>query len=49
MCNKHVHSTVMHSSGFHCLIGVINKLKTVELCISPVYRLPVAKFLKSTI
>ena len=47
MCNKHVHSTVMHSSGFHCLIGVINT--TVELCISPVYRLAVAKFFKSTI
>jgi len=30
---------------FHCLIGVINKPTTVELCISPVYRrLAVAKF-----
>ena len=38
MCNKHLHSTVMHSSRFHCLIGVINKPTTVELCISPVYR-----------
>ena len=38
MCNKHVHSTVTHSSRFHCLIGVINKPTTVELCISPVYR-----------
>ena len=31
MCNKHVHSTVTHSSRFHCLIGVINKPTTVEL------------------
>jgi len=47
MCNKHVHSTVTRSSGFHCLIGVINKPTTVELCISPVYRrLSVAKFCK---
>jgi len=49
MCNKHVHSTVMRSSRFCCLIGVINKLTTDELCISPVYqRLAVAKFSKST-
>ena len=49
MCNKHVHSTVTHSSRFHCLIGVINKPTMVELCISPVYRrLDVAKFSKST-
>jgi len=33
MCNKHVHST----SGIRCLIGVINKPTTVELCISPEY------------
>jgi len=32
MCNKHVHSTVTHSSRFHCLIGVITKPTTVELC-----------------
>jgi len=38
MCNKHVHLTVMRSSPFHCLIGVINKPTTVELCISPVCR-----------
>jgi len=45
MCNKHVHLTVMHSSRFHYLIGVINKPTTVESCISPVYRLlAVAKF-----
>jgi len=49
MCNKHVHSTVTHSNRFYCLIGVINKPTTVELCISPVYRgLAVAKFSKST-
>jgi len=49
MCSKHVHSTVTRASCFHCLIGVINKLTTVELCISPVYRrLAVAKFSKST-
>ena len=49
MCNKHVHSTVTRSSRFQCLIGVINKPRTVELCISPVYRrLAVAKFSKST-
>ena len=49
MCNKHVHSTVTRPSRFHCLIGVINKSTTVELCISPVYRrLAVAKFSKST-
>ena len=48
MCNKHVHSTVTRSSRFHCLIGVLNKPTTVELCISPVYRrLAVAKFSKS--
>jgi len=29
MCNKHVHSTVMQSSRFHCPIGVINKPTTV--------------------
>ena len=34
MSNKHVHSTVTHSSRFHCLIGVINKPTMVELCIS---------------
>jgi len=50
MCNKHVHSSVTHSSRFHCLIGVTNKPTTVEMCISPVYRqLAVAKFSKSTI
>jgi len=49
MCNKHVHSTVTHSSRFHCLIGVINKPKKVELCILRVHRrLAVAKFSKST-
>ena len=49
MCSKHVHSTVTRASRFHCLIGVINKPTTVELCISPVYRrLAVAKFSKST-
>jgi len=49
MCNKHLHSTVMRLSCFHCLIGVINKPMTVELCISTVYRqLAVAKFSKST-
>jgi len=37
MCNKHVHLTVMRLSRFHCLIGVIKKPTTVELCISPVY------------
>jgi len=48
MYNKHVHSTVTRSSSFHCLIDVINKPKTVELCISTVYRrLAVAKFFKS--
>jgi len=36
--NKHVHSTMTRPSRFHCLIGVINKPTTVELCISPVYR-----------
>jgi len=49
MCSKHVHSTVTRVSRFHCLIGVINKPTTVELCISPVYqRLAVTKFSKST-
>ena len=49
MCNKHVHSTMTRPSRFHCLIGVINKPTTVELCISPVYRrLAVAKFSKCT-
>jgi len=49
MCNKHVHSTMTRLSRFHCPIGVINKLTTVELCISLVYRrLAVAKFSKST-
>jgi len=49
MCSKHVHSTVTRASRFHCLIGVINKPTTVELCISPVYRrLAMAKFSKST-
>jgi len=48
MCSKHVHSTVTRASRFHCLIGVINKPTTVELCISPVYRrLAVAKFLSA--
>jgi len=37
MCSKHVHSTVTRASRFHCLIGVINKPTTVELCISPEY------------
>jgi len=39
MCSrpKHVHSTVTRASRFHCLIGVINKPTTVELCVSPVY------------
>ena len=32
MCNKNVHSTVTRSSRFHCLIGVISKPTTVELC-----------------
>jgi len=46
MCNKHVHSTMTRTSRFHCLIGVINKPTTVQLCIPPVYRrLAVAKFL----
>jgi len=49
MCNKHANSTMMRSSRFHCLTGVINELTTVELCISPVYRRhAVAKFSKST-
>ena len=49
MCNKHVQPTVTRASRFHCLIGVINKPTTVELCISHVYRrLAVAKFCKST-
>ena len=43
-----MHSTVTHSSRFRCLIGVINKPTTVELCMSPVYRrLAVAKFSRS--
>jgi len=37
MCNKHVYSTMMRLSRFHCPIGVINKLTTNELWISPVY------------
>jgi len=42
-------STVMRSSRFHCLIGVINKPTTVDLYISPVYRrVDVAKYSKST-
>jgi len=46
---SNVHSTAMCASRFRCLIGVINKLTMVELCISPVYRrLAVAKFSKST-
>ena len=49
MCNKHVHSTMTRTSRFHCLIGVIYKPTTVELCIPHVYRrLAVAKFSKST-
>jgi len=45
MCSKHVHSTVTRASRYHCLIGVMNKPTTVELCISPVYRrLAVEKF-----
>jgi len=44
-----LHLAMMRSSRFHCPIGVINKLTTVELWISPVYRrLAVAKFSKST-
>ena len=31
MSNKHVHSTIMRSSRFHCPIGVINKPTTDEL------------------
>jgi len=50
MCDKHVHSTMTRSSRFHCLIDVINKPTTVELCISAEYgRLVVAKFSKSTV
>ena len=37
MCNKHVYSTMMRLSCFYCPIGVINKLTTNELWISPVY------------
>jgi len=49
MCNKHVHSTMTRSSCCHCPTGVINKLTTVELWISPVYRrLAAEKFSKST-
>jgi len=45
MCNKHVHSTMTRSSRFRCPVGVINKLTTFELWISPAYRrLAVAKF-----
>jgi len=33
MCSKHVHSTVTRASCFDCVIGVINKPTTVELCI----------------
>jgi len=48
-CNEHVHSTVTHSSRFHCFIDVINKPTTVELCISRVNRrVAVAKFSKFT-
>jgi len=32
--SKHVHSTVTCASRFHCLIGVINKPTSVELCIT---------------
>ena len=43
-CVINVHLTVTRMSRFQCLIGVINKPTTVELCISPVYRrLAVAK------
>jgi len=49
VCNKHVHSTITRSSRFRCPVGVINKPTTVELWISPVYRLlAVAKFSTST-
>ena len=49
LCNKHVHSTMTRSSRSHCPVGVINKPKTVELWISPVYRRhAMAKFSKST-
>ena len=49
MCNKHVHSTMMRSSRFNRLIGVINKPTTDVLWISPVYRrFAVATFSKST-
>ena len=37
MCSKHVHSTVMRASCFYCLIDVINRPTTVELCVSAVY------------
>jgi len=37
MCNKHVHSTMMRSTCFHCLRGVINKPTTVEFCVLPVF------------
>jgi len=33
-CVINVHSTVTRSSRFHCLIGVISKPTTVELCIA---------------
>jgi len=38
MFSTHVHSTVTRASRFRCLISVINKPTTVELCISPVDR-----------
>ena len=50
MCTKHVNSTMMRLSRFHCPIGVINEPTTDVLWISPVFRrLAVAKFSKSTI
>ena len=49
MRNKHVQSTTTRQSRCHCLVRVINKQTTVELCISPIYRrIAVAKFSKST-
>ena len=48
-CVVNICTQPTRSSRFHCLIGVINKPTTVELCISPVCRrLAVAKFSKST-
>jgi len=38
MCDIHVHSTMTRPSRSHCLRSVINKAKTDELWISPVYR-----------